>query len=139
MQIFRPIVRLRLRTIHTWLWDHVRDIYYGFRNIIRWTPVIWFDEDSDWSNLADVMEFKLRLMEKEFRERGHNVNSDRDAKQCRICADLLKRLNADDYWKHAVKRFGKTTLAAKHAHQHSKSDKAYLGLMIGKYLNHWWD
>lgn len=139
MKIFRPVVRLRFTTVHRWLWDHIRDIYWGIRNIIRWTPVIWFDEDFDWSNLAEVMEFKLRLMEKEFRERGHHVGSDLDAKRCRICSDLLKRLIEDKYWENACKRFGESTLAATHASTQQKNDQAYLGLILGKYMNHWWD
>lgn len=139
MQIFRPVVCLSFRTFPAWLADHWRDIYYGIRNVLRWTPVIWFDEDFDWACLAEVMEFKLNLMAEEFHSHGHHLNSELDARRCRTCAILLRRLIDDNYWEEAIKRFGESRLAATHSSQVQKNDQRYLGLLLGKYMNHWWD
>lgn len=120
----------------SYLWS---DLTQGVANVFRWIPVIWFDRDWDWCHLADVMEYKLRRMAHLEETVGHHVGSKRDAKRMRVCADLLKRLNDDEYWESAVKRFGETPHAAKFCQQHSENDKRYLGMILGKYLNHWWD
>lgn len=70
---------------------------------------------------------------------GNLVSSNRSAKQMKTCAILLGRLNEDKYWKNAIKRYGESLLAATHAMDQQKNDQKYLGLIIGKYLNHWWD
>lgn len=138
--IFRPVVRLSLRTFPAWLVDHWNDIAWGIKNIIRWTPVIWFDEDFDWSNLARVMEFKLRLMEKEFRVNGHHVNSKRDAKQVLICAELLNRMQKEDYYDNADSIYPERNgLWVKHIAMQEKQGQEYLALMFRKYLRAWWD
>lgn len=129
----------------TWgtVWRNLRfahaDISNGVRNLIRWAPVIWFDCDFDWSYLATMMEKKLRWSADLEERCGHHVGSKLDARQMRVCADILKRLMEDQYYENAVKRFGETTTAAKFSHEHSKSDQRYLGLILGKYLTHWWD
>ena len=102
-------------------------------------PVIWFDRDYDWLDLASVMEYKLRRSAVYFEKYGHHVGSDLDARRMRVCAQILKRLQDDDYFENAQKRFGDTRQAADFASKQSKNDKLYLGMLIGKYLNHWWD
>lgn len=82
-------------------WKNLRGCWYdltnGISNIIRWTPVIWFDRDWDWCFLAKVMEFKLRKMHRCIGN-GHLMHCERRAKQILVCAELLKRLQADEYY-----------------------------------------
>jgi len=54
-----------------------------------------------------------------------------------ICAELLKRLREDDYPTRDPREHGKEW--ADHWIYMSKQDKQYLGLLLGKYLDHWWD
>jgi len=109
------------RTILPNLYLFAYDIYIGIRNIIRWTPVIWYDRDYDWAYLAGIMEYKLRRMSKLFKEHGHHVNSDRDALETLICAELLHRLIEDD-----------------NRRQNDWYCKEF-GRRLGKYMLHWWD
>jgi hypothetical protein len=85
------------------------------------------------------MEFKLRNMA-DYEERyGHHVGSELDAKRQRVCAGLLRRLQDDDYFRNARKVFGDTSHASRAAMRNQKADQRYLGLILGKYLTHWWD
>lgn len=108
------------------------------KNIIRWIPVIWNDRDWDWDFLAGIMETKLNWMAKSSTSwwSGH---SDVHGRQMRVCVQLLHRLREDDYVENAFKRFGESKFAYKHAMAQSKEDQRYLGVILGKYLNHWWD
>ena len=140
--MFRIPYRWLPRTFFANIRSMLYDLYYGIQNILKWLPIIWFDRDFDWAYLGTMMEFKLRNMASFFKEYGHHTNSDLDARRCLVCADILKRLNSDGcgwYWDNAQIRFGSTTKAADYAQKHSESDNKYLELLIGKFLNHWWD
>lgn len=113
------------------------DIRRGVVNLIRWAPIVWFDADFDWEFLAEIMEYKLRRMSAQFDERNITVDSRRHAREMKICAELLKRLREDEYPARDPRPHGKAW--ADHWTYMSNQDKRYLGLMLGKYLNHWWE
>ncbi len=116
-----------------------RNLYHGIANIFRWAPIIWFDQDWDWSYLATIMEYKLRRSAHLEETTGHHVGSLRDARNMRTCAELLHRLQEDNYYENAMKRFGHNRFAGVFAQRQQRSDQHYLGLILGKYLTHWWD
>lgn len=86
------------------------------------------------------MEYKLRRMAKSSAN-GHLLNGERYARQMRICADILHRMDNDQfYYDNAEKRYpNRDSIWAKSISKHQKADQEYLGLMIGKYMRHWWD
>lgn len=122
------------------------DVVYGVRNLWRWLPVIWFDADFDWDHTAQILEIKLRRLA-DHMANGHHLRGARDAKQARTCAELLKRLQADDYFGNAgydPKTWGslpdyRQRQIAQHAKAMANQDQRYLGLLLGKYLCNWWD
>lgn len=127
---------LNLKNDISWKWYQFTR---GIRNIIQWTPVIWGDEHFDWQYLAHVMEWKLRKMAVDIGDRGQHTGRDREARQMRICAELLKRLQTDDYWENAEIRYGTSPMRCKVSEAQAKYDQQYLGKMIGKHLRKWWD
>ena len=117
----------------------VRNLRRGVRNLWRWAPIIWRDEDYDWSYLAALMEKKLRQMAKDT-ERWNGATADLDGRRMLVCAEILRRLRDGDwYWENAKMRFREERLAAELARDHAEDDKRYLGELIGKYLDYWWD
>ena len=144
--MFRVPYRWMPRTFIANLRSCWLDIYCGVRNLWRWLPVIWFDADFDWMYTARIMEIKLRRLA-DCMESGYHLHGDRDARQARICAALLKRMMDDNYFEnagynpntwenlpdHACQRI------VKHSELISMQDQRYLGLLIGKYLRNWWD
>ncbi len=116
-----------------------RNITSGIRNLWRWIPIIWEDQDWDWYYIAKVLEFKL-LKHAEVEEKyGHHMGIKANAKHMKMCAILLRRLIEDEYWENAQKEFGTNRAASIAAMNQSNNDQKYLGLIIGKYLTHWWD
>ncbi len=127
------------RTVLPNLWGCVTDVWYGVGNVIRWAPVIWFDGDFDWQDLAEIMEYKLRRMSHHFRNHGCTEDADQCALQMSACAGLLRKLHEDNYRTEASERLGENPDAAKAAILSRNEDRRHLGRLIGKYLTHWWD
>jgi len=110
-----------------WKWYELRR---GIRNICRYAPVVWHDEDFDWSGLATVMEYKFRMMAIA-QETGHCMCGTEYAKECRTCAEHLKRLVADDIGEPGTAQF-------KFYGERMKGHEREIGRRIGRHLRHWW-
>jgi hypothetical protein len=121
------------------------DIKYGIRNIFRWLPVIWFDDDIDWSYLALLMEKKLRFMSAST-SWWIVSGADRAGKQMKLCAALLKRMQSDNYFDnacglHSVDATAKEIVkrAGPHASYMFEQDCRMLGSILGRHMTEWWD
>lgn len=73
------------------------NIKYGIGNLFLWFPIIWRDRPWDQAYLFRMLAFKLSLMEDLFQKYGHLVSSKSNAKKIRICKNLIKRLEKEDY------------------------------------------
>jgi len=130
--IFRIPYRWLPSTFFANVYSMWHDICHGIANVIRWIPVIWFDEDYDWSPLAEIMEWKLRRMSKVLYN-GHHVGSNKDAKRTLICAEILKRIREDKPIEPITRISVERDMARK------KEWGELMGKIIGKHLRGWWD
>jgi len=104
--------------------------FYVFRrgicNIVKWTPVIWWDIWFDSESIFEILKFKIGDMEKNFKLYGHHVGSDRDAHRMMICRILLDRLIKDDY------------LKTRYIYMRQQ-DLDYFCKLFNKNIYSWWD
>jgi hypothetical protein len=85
------------------------------------------------------MEYKLDRLGRSI-QYGHHLYGERDARRIRTCVTLIRRLRADNYyWDEAKKVYGETGFAAQLAADNQRNDQRHLGVLLGKYLTHWWD
>lgn len=78
--------------------DIPSNIFLFFRNLIRWMPIIWADEDFDFGYLIRVLRFKIEKMDKFWKSGNtYSANGDRVSRQLAICKTILRRLEEDDY------------------------------------------
>lgn len=93
-----------------------------------WRYRYWLahDIDWDWASLAEIMELKLNAMAKVF-DNGHHVSHERDASECRVAAELCRRLRQDDY------------TVEQEIDGVPRNDQRLLGWLIGRKLRNWWD
>lgn len=121
--------------------DFIRyDLSQGIKNLIRWFPIIWRDRDWDWKFLACIMEFKLRTMSENMRIYGVATTAARDARQMLICAELLKRLQADSMKDFPHSSRGTLSFSTLFIHETRMTEwQKMLGRYLGKYLRNWWD
>lgn len=92
----------------------IRDIRYffkdcktGIKNLIIWLPVIWKDRWWDPWFFYVVLHKKLSLMEKNIRQYGNHVGSEKDADKIKRCIYILNRLIKDEYHEIASKNYYK--------------------------------
>ncbi len=106
-------------------------VFWRFRRLLAWLPVIWNDAEFDHSYLFRIMEFKLRRMAWYQRKYGHHVCSERTAQQQTEAAALCRRMANEDY--------------PISSHDEYLRDAAYrqdldrLLLLFRKYVRTWWD
>lgn len=115
------------------------DVVYGVMNLFEWLPIIWFDRDWDHSFLLTLLEFKFSRMAK-VQSNGHSMSGPRYAKQLRVCAELARRLNEDDYDGRAGgnnRRYSRGYFKKQDAMR--KQDQELLGKMIARHITCWWD
>jgi len=125
---YRWVPRTIIPNLRSAFWSIVR----GVRNVIRWTPIIWYDDWIDYTYLARIMEYKMRRDGKLFSKHGTLVNRDRTARELLICAELLKRLQDDE----------SDDLPRCRWQIHNTRMKEWnemLGRQISKHLRTWWD
>lgn len=135
------------RIPYRWTWRNswkniywaVDDAWCGIKNVVRWTPVIWFDADFDHDYLSEILEYKFRRMSKKIGG-GPTLSRGRKARELAICALLCKRMREDVYYANAKKRYPERGTAwAKMIESLAKQDQQMLGRMIAKHYRSWWD
>lgn len=133
-----------------------RGIKRYIRNLIRWSPMLWEDNDFDHGYLYNVILIKIKQMEKFWNSNKvwsltkRKVKIQKDLKTCRI---LLERLIAEDYWDSAAARYKvpsygknkddvpnwKFKLYVKRVDYLRKQDEELLFNLISKHISTWWD
>lgn len=143
----------------------LRTLRTGLTNLVRWFLIIWRDRDWDHAYLLDLLRFKLERMAEYHEKHGITVSAPQIARQLRLTALVCDRLSKDaasadalarfpfpEDWEITFKEIPGTDLCellcppdpngdkrrALERRLHNR-DKALLGKLISKYIDHWWD
>jgi hypothetical protein len=89
------------RRIYLW-WEHDGRYYHkyfkqGVKNIWYWFPVIWKDRDWDGHYIFEILQHKLTAQAKYIGARDFHTRAQLDAKRMRICVNLIKKIQEEDY------------------------------------------
>ena len=89
------------RRIYLW-WEHDGKYYHkyfkqGVKNIIYWFPIIWKDRDWDGHYIFEILQHKLTAQAKYIGARDFHTRAQLDAKRMRICVNLIKKIQEEDY------------------------------------------
>ena len=77
---------------------YIRRFIYNIKNTIKWIKFIWNnDYDWDWIYLLQIVIFKMKNMEKYFRESGHCVSSLPNSIELKRLITIGERLIEDNY------------------------------------------
>ena len=133
------------------MWRFLQNI----KRLIGWIPVLWNNYDFDGAYLLIVIEYKLKRMERLFREEGHCVGSGKSAQEMRIARLLIQRIVDDSYSDMAFDFketgdmfmdcwFEKRPMVPKqkaweYGDRQKQQDLNYLCDYIKKHLFSWWD
>jgi len=85
------------------IWWNCDGVYYhkyfkqGVKNLIYWFPVIWKDRNWDQYFIYEVLKHKLKAQANYIGAKDRHTSAQRDARNMRICAKLIQKLQHDDY------------------------------------------
>ena len=129
--------------------------WQNIKRVTSWIPVLWNNYDFDGAYLLIVVEYKLKRMEKLFREQGHCVHSAKYAKEMKIARLLIQRIVKDSYSDMAFDTietgegfmdidFQKRPMVPKqeiweYGDKQKQQDLEYLCGYLKKHLFSWWD
>lgn len=129
----------------------------GIKNLIKWAPIIWKDRDWDYGFLLTIMIFKMTNLEKEISKADRHIDTQKDMKSLRICIELLKRIQEDNYYGKELEELykdvdwtdlnknrspeweKKAAILCKKTQRAYKEDADMLFKLFRKNFNKWWD
>ena len=87
--------------ISNWIWMNIgwriRYIYRKIRNLIRWTPIIWKDQDWDHTFIFEILKFKLKNQAEYIGGQDRHTTAKRDAEIMMTCVRLIDRIQDGFY------------------------------------------
>lgn len=114
----------------------------GVRNIARWWRVVWHDQQHDGAFLLLLVEHKLRMME---RVHGGHVGDEKQRRDMRVCAELCKRLAAEEVYSSVDSEWRPLPLyfeGLRHSKtrfiEMSRAEAQLFGKIIGSKILTWW-
>jgi hypothetical protein len=75
----------------------IRYFFISIKNLIRWFPVIWNDRDWDSAFIFYILRFKLLNQAKYIGDRKFHMDSEKDARNMRICVALIDKIESEFY------------------------------------------
>jgi len=118
----------------------IRILIWNIKNIIGWSRILWNNFDWDESFLFQIMEYKLLRMSEYFKTMGMSVDRDRQAKECKTTALVLRRLIDCDYSIYDdCGPSPKRNVSWTEEKYFTKQDIEYLCTMLKKHVRNWWD
>lgn len=75
----------------------IRMFFRKVKNMFRWFPIIWKDEDWDSHYIFEILKFKLKNQAKFIGSRDIHTRAKRDAEIMMLCVSLIDKVQTDYY------------------------------------------
>lgn len=75
----------------------IKSFFKKIKNLIRWFPIIWKDEDWDDYYIFEILKFKLKNQAKYIGNRDCHTRATRDAEIMRLCVRLIDKIQTEYY------------------------------------------
>lgn len=117
----------------------IKRIIRRTKNLLRWLPVIWQDENWDHYYIFEILKHKLTVMSEHIRKNGNHVSAEYDANRMMLCVRLIEKVQNEEYMdglivdEHLTKE---KVLAAQNKHDKAKR---ILFKLLEQNIEQWWD
>jgi len=109
------------------------------KNLFRWLPIIWNDEQWDYYYIFEVLKHKLIFTAEHTRKHGYHVNSSYDADRMMLCVRLIDKIQNEDYMSVLVDDDNLTQKKIDAAFSKQKKARQLLFKLLDKHIESWWD
>jgi hypothetical protein len=118
----------------------IKHFFKRVRNLYRWLPIIWKDQDWDYWHTFEILKTKLKFQSEHFRKYGYHVSSERDAERMELCIRLIDKVQNEYYLdEQLMKKDPVTDKDIKDAiRRHDKAKKLLFSILENN-IESWWD
>jgi hypothetical protein len=75
----------------------IKMFFRKLKNLWRWFPIIWKDEDWDSHYIFDILKFKLKNQAKYIGDKDRHTQAKRDAERMMLCVSLIDKVQTEHY------------------------------------------
>lgn len=75
----------------------IRRFFKRIKNIIRWFPIIWEDQDWDDHYIWEILKFKLKNQAEYIGKHDRHMSAKRDAEIMMLCVRLIEKVQKEYY------------------------------------------
>lgn len=117
----------------------IRRIIRRIKNLLRWFPIIWNDEQWDHYFIFEILKHKLIFTAEHTRKYGYHVNSNYDADRMMLCVRLIEKVQNEEYMNVLADDDHLTKEKIDAAYNKQKKARRLLFRVLDKYVEGWWD
>jgi hypothetical protein len=75
----------------------IKQFFRRIYNLYRWTPIIWKDQDWDYSYIYEMLKFKLKNQAEYIGGKNRHTTAKRDAEIMMLCVRLIDKVQNEYY------------------------------------------
>jgi hypothetical protein len=117
----------------------LRRIVRRTKNVLRWLPVIWKDEQWDYYFIFEVLKHKLIIMSDHIGRAGNHTMAEYDASRMRLAVKLIEKVQNEDYLIETINEDNLTREMMITAERKHFKAKRILFKLLDQYIERWWD
>jgi len=117
----------------------IKRIIRRIKNLLRWFPIIWNDEQWDHYFIFEVLKHKLIFTAEHTRKYGYHVNSKYDADRMMLCVRLIEKVQNEEYMNVLADDDHLTKEKIDAAYNKQRKARQLLFKVLDKYVEGWWD
>ena len=110
-----------------------------FKNLFRWLPIIWEDEQWDYYHILEILKHKLIFTAEHTRKYGYHVNSNHDANRMMLCVRLIEKVQNEEYMEVLINDDNLTREKVDIALNKQTKARKLLFKILEQNIEQWWD
>lgn len=118
---------------------YIRRIIRRIKNLIRWIPIIWKDEQWDYYHIFEILKHKLIFTAEHTRKHGYHVNSNYDADRMMLCVRLIEKVQNEKYIDVLINDNELTQEKLDAAFNKQHKARKLLFKILEQNIEQWWD
>jgi hypothetical protein len=117
----------------------LRHFFKRISNLIRWAPIIWNDQDWDYSYIYNILKHKLIFMSEHMYNNGYHALSKQDADRMMLCVRLIDKIQDEEYMDKLINNDNITLEDIQKAGDKHNKAKKLLFKILEQNIERWWD
>ena len=124
--------------INNVIW-RIRRVIRRTKNLFRWLPVIWKDEQWDHHFIFEILKYKLIIMSEYIRKNSNHTSAEYDADRMMLAVRLIDKVQNEEYIDELIDYNNLTKEIVDKADAKQAKAKRILFKLLENNIEKWWD